>query len=1089
MADNLDFRVRHGLAVTNTATIESGLNSASTDTGALRIFGGVGIAKDVFIGGLVDIGNNLSADGNFLAGGTATIESFTNSTNTSTGALRVYGGAGINGNVNIGGYIKTINSTDSSNTTTGALIVEGGAAIAKSLYVGGDQRILSLTDAGSTTTGALVINGGLAVGKTSYLGGDVYIGGILYGTVLGSISTATNLLGGTAGQIPYQEGPGDTGFFGPGTAGQILVSAGPAAPVYTNTSSIHIDRSNSSNNLTGGGAGTIPYQDSADSTVMLSSGAQGALLRFEGSAPKWDTTATLYGGVGSATTISGQTLKVTSGGIGVAGNSYFWNDVSVEGILTINGNTVFNDTVTFNGTATYVYSSNSVLTDSLLVLHANSSGAWTFSDNLDIGIKGDYYDTVRSTATSFFLGFVPEERYLIFLVDGVEASAGNFTGTYGDLKLNTIRLVSTQTSTSSDTGALVVPGGIGVAGDINLQSGRKFVIGVDLAPPLPNTPMHLVGNTSSYFQAHVQNISNDSHASSDYVATNNIGNDENYFVNLGIASSTFAYPDFSVAGPNDSYLFAKGGNLRVATGTKHKNIEFWIGGTGNTSTAYESTLTTTGTRVLTVDTSSVIIHNFTQATSTASGALQIRGGIGIGGDLHLGGTFYGNVSVTGEVTTATNLAGGTPGQVPYQSTGGITSFYGPGTAGQYLRSNGAAAPSYVDTATIYVGYAVTATNVNHGNVGQIVFQADAGTTAFVGTGTLGQLLVSQGTTSTGPAFISTANIYVNNSVFTDKVRGGTAGQILYQSAADTTAFTGEGTAGQLLMSRGASALGPEFVTTGSIYVGRAALADLATLALQANNATTATNLAGGAPGSLPYQSGTGTTAFLPISTASYILLSDGNQPIWATQSGLGAGFADTIKITNNTSTTATHYLTFVNTASNYADMFVSAQTGITFIPSQNFVGIGTANPAYTLDVNSTTNAVVRAFGTTTGKFIVKNSSNEYSVDVSGSTFRIYDETNLATRVRIDSNGNFGINTVPAFRLDVGGEARISGVTTVTNATTATNTITGALQVQGGIGVGGNIYTSQRVGYVNTSNVSRVYQYYNAVTDSLDTVFE
>lgn len=1089
MADNLDFRVRHGLAVTNTATIESGLNSASTDTGALRVFGGVGIAKDVYVGGLVDIGNNLSADGNLTVGGTAVVESFTQSTDTSTGALKVYGGAGINKNLNVGGLIKGIDPTDSTSTISGALVLEGGAGIAKNLYVGGNQRILSLTDSGSTTTGALVINGGLAVGKTSYLGGDVYIGGILYGTVLGSISTATNLLGGTAGQIPYQEGPGDTGFFGPGTAGQILVSAGAAAPVYTNTSTIHVDRSNSANNLTGGGAGTIPYQDAADSTVMLSSGLQGALLRYEGSAPKWDTTATLYGGVGSVTTISGQTLKVTSGGIGVAGNSYFWNDVSVEGILTINGNTVFNDTVTFNGTATYVYSSNSVLTDSLLVLHANSSGAWTFSDNLDIGIKGDYYDTVRSTATSFFLGFVPEERFLIFLVDGVESTPGNFTGTYGDLKLNTIRLVSTQTSTSSDTGALVVPGGIGVAGDINLQSGRKFVIGVDLAPPLPNTPLHLVGSTSSYFQAHVQNKSNSPYASSDYVLTNNLGNDENYYVDLGIASSTFNYPDFSIAKPNDGYLYVQGGHFKIATGAPHKNIEFWIGGTGNTTTAYLSTITTTGTRVLTVNTGSIIVHEFTQASSTASGALQVRGGVGIGGDLWLGGTFYGNVNVSGQVSTATNLTGGTTGQVPYQVSPGITNFFGPGTAGQFLRSNGAAAPSYVDTATIYVGYSVTASNINLGNIGQIVYQSDVGTTGFVGTGTLGQILVSQGTTSTGPTFVSTSNIYVRNSEFTDKVRGGSAGQLLFQSAPDVTAFTGAGTTGTLLMSRGASALGPEFVSTTTLYVGRAALADLATLALQANNATTATNLAGGAPGSLPYQSNTGTTAFLSIATASYVLLSDGNQPIWATQSGLGAGFADTIKITNNTSTTATHYLTFVNTASNYADLFVSAQTGITFVPSKNFVGIGTANPSYTLDVNSTTNAVVRAFGASTGKFIVKNSLNEYSIDVNGSNFRIYDETNLATRVRIDNNGNFGINTTPAFRLDVGGEARISGVTTVTNATTATNTVTGALQVHGGVGVGGNIYTSQRVGYVNTSNVSRVYQYYNAVTDSLDTVFE
>jgi len=45
-----------------------------------------------------------------------------------------------------------------------------------------------------------------------------------------------------------------------------------------------------------------------------------------------------------------------------------------------------------------------------------------------------------------------------------------------------------------------------------------------------------------------------------------------------------------------------------------------------------------------------------------------------------------------------------------------------------------------------------------------------------------------------------------------------------------------------------------------------------------------------------------------------------------------------------------------------------------------------------------------------------------------------------------------------------------------------------LQVYGGIGVGDSIYIKNRVGFVNTSNVSAVYQMFNAVTNSLDTVF-
>ena len=49
-------------------------------------------------------------------------------------------------------------------------------------------------------------------------------------------------------------------------------------------------------------------------------------------------------------------------------------------------------------------------------------------------------------------------------------------------------------------------------------------------------------------------------------------------------------------------------------------------------------------------------------------------------------------------TTATNLAAGAAGQVPYQSGAGATAFTAVGTAGQLLQSNGAGAPTWVNAA-------------------------------------------------------------------------------------------------------------------------------------------------------------------------------------------------------------------------------------------------------------------------------------------------------------------------------------------------------------------------------------------------------
>jgi hypothetical protein len=66
----------------------------------------------------------------------------------------------------------------------------------------------------------------------------------------------------------------------------------------------------------------------------------------------------------------------------------------------------------------------------------------------------------------------------------------------------------------------------------------------------------------------------------------------------------------------------------------------------------------------------------------------------------------------------------------------------------------------------------------------------------------------------------------------------------------------------------------------------------------------------------------------------------------------------------------------------------------------------------------------------------------------------------------------------------------TGAPTFSDTTASTSSTTGAVKIGGGLGVAGNIYvgSASKVGFVNASNVSAVYQYYNAATDSLDTVF-
>jgi len=100
-----------------------------------------------------------------------------------------------------------------------------------------------------------------------------------------------------------------------------------------------------------------------------------------------------------------------------------------------------------------------------------------------------------------------------------------------------------------------------------------------------------------------------------------------------------------------------------------------------------------------------------------------------------------------------------------------------------------------------------------------------------------------------------------------EIYGGTAqstytqGDVLYASAANTLAKLGIGASTFILTSNGTV---PQWVAPSSISV------------------LTATNLAGGVAGSVPYQSGVATTTFLGIGAANRVMTSTGTAPQWVT---------------------------------------------------------------------------------------------------------------------------------------------------------------------------------------------------------------
>jgi len=1077
---------------------------------------------------------------------------------------------------------------------TNALQVDSGAAIAKNLIVGstttiyGAVTIANNAASTSTTTGALIIEGGVGIG------GNLNVAGTVFGVITGVISTASNLAGGTAGQLVYQSAPGLTAYAGPGSSGEVLTSGGTGAPVYVSTTTLYVNRAVSADNasgtasqansLNGGVLGEIPYQSAANTTLFIGTGTQGSLLQMGAntasfvsttsiqvsfaanllagaggslpyqsaanatamlplsatlgavltagaSAPTYITQVVARNGTGNTTTASGQSLLVSSGGLGVIGDSHFADNVYIGKQLTVQGATTFEDTVTFNGTATFVFSTNTYYTDNIVNIHTPPGGVlntWTSNDGKDIGVV--FHNFVDGYDNDAFLGYHNQSGYLEWFDKGSELSTGTFVHTrYGTFKTGAVLLDNNTGVHDSVSGALQVKGGVGIAGNL-------FVAGVVTATTFNGAlsgtaalATDIAGGTAG--QLLYQNGANDT-------AFAGPGTAGQILVSAGAAAPVYT---------NTSSIYV---NSAV-------NAEKLYGGTAGQLVYQSSTGTTafagpgTAGEVLVsnganapsyVSTTSLYVNRATIADSAAGGSGQVATERSITNAAHFitfvdsnnatstPETVYTTSTVTvnpatgviqantflGTATTATNIAAGTAGQLIYQSAPGVTAFAGPGSAGQVLTSNGTGAPTYVATSTLYVfratvadsaaGSSAQANNLNGGALGQIPYQVASDTTAFIGTGTNGSILQMGANTAT---FVATASIYVNSSVNTEKIFGGTAGQLVYQSAANTTAFAGPGTAGQILVSAGASA--PVYTNTSSIYINRAVTADAATVS---------TNISGGALGEIPYQLSAGSTAFIGTGTIGSMLQMGANTATFVATATIyvnravisdndsggsagglryqtGANASTFLNIGSagqllrvNSAGTAPEW---VNTSSVYAAAAVSSQnlfggtTGQLVYQSAAgttaFAGPGTAGqllvsagasaPVYTntgsIYVNSAVNAQT-LYGGTAGQLHYQSGVGVTAFAGPGTTGQI-----------LISGGTGAPNYQSTLTVD-------ANVVNVNSTVASVSTTTGALIVDGGVGVAGSVYVGNRVGFVNASNVSAVYQIYNTVTNSLDTVF-
>lgn len=170
---------------------------------------------------------------------------------------------------------------------------------------------------------------------------------------------------------------------------------------------------------------------------------------------------------------------------------------------------------------------------------------------------------------------------------------------------------------------------------------------------LTNPTMVVESDYADYSQIAFRNVNAGAAASTDIIMYSNNGNDASGYIDMGITSSNFSDPDFTITGKGDGYIFMVGaengsedrGNLILATGdtgTQNK-IVFAAGG-----------LASDNTQMIITPDQSVHIEIQTPSTSPSTGALTVVGGVGINGDVNIAG----NISFggTGTSTTTNNLA-------------------------------------------------------------------------------------------------------------------------------------------------------------------------------------------------------------------------------------------------------------------------------------------------------------------------------------------------------------------------------------------------------------------------------------------------
>jgi hypothetical protein len=681
----------------------------------------------------------------------------------------------------------------------------------------------------------------------------------------------------TASTIVFRDASGN---FAAGTITATL--NGNASTATFATSATTANTATTATNLAGGAIGSIPYQSAAGTTAMLASGTAGSYLRANGSAaPSWVAFPTIGNG----------TLTMGVSGNGLSGSATF----------TANQTGASTFTVTSNATAANTAST---------IVYRDASGNFSAGDiNANSAKIGNW--TGGSTYKGLFHASMTGNEYMVTnggTTDGntyLSAFTGKEVVIRGGNNVATFELRVPGSSRPSVSGNTILDAG-------NYNSYSPTLTGGGASG---SWGINITGNAATATSATTANTANSATTASqiDSIEFRN-GNSTNAVGPDSITDNGTGYVNtVSLFGQTDGALYSQAYSsswVHQIFGDYRTGQIAIRGRNSGTWQAWRSVLDST---------------NYTSYVGNGTLTMSVSGN-GLSGSA----TFTANQSGNSTFTVSSNAtSANTASTIVFRDASGGTAVGNLNNNTWYNYNdndrNAGSSTYYPNASTRAVRYAyVNASSVGTGGnyAGLLQFNPWDGTTASTGdasyqlafgsTAANGggdpQLRLRKGIDTTWNAWVdilTSVNYtsYVGNGTLTMGVAGngltGSATFTANQSGASTFTVTSNATnanTANTIVFRDAS---------GNFSAGTitASLSGNASTATSATSAGSSTNLAGGALGSIPYQSASGTTAFLAAGTAGQVIRANGAAaPSWVNGTISGVSLGNNLNtLTMNTS--------------------------------------------------------------------------------------------------------------------------------------------------------------------------------------------